>query len=442
MAEFIHTEFKSKYSSKGKAKTCELLMLIAEPIQNCSKTNQKDNLLIRPFVDNLFRHPQQDQLFSAAVLDLDDSEDDLTGIKAKLSKCKSEMFIYSTWNHLCPGYKNRWRIIIPFKYPRNWAYTKRVIDFASQKANIKPDATCIHEERGFYAPQVNPNGRYEYGVIHYESGRIDQIQQQYLNPVNKPVLNEETKDETKELKERKKPVKLRSPIPLFVHEEGRGVQVANYQDFQKLWVQRSIQNQLLKFLGVNDMPLKSCSHGALSKTFRSPLFSHDDQNPSWTAIWLQDRQEIVLKCHGSILESRSVWGLIDVYYANITQDTVTVLSGPERVVWQTRMMIDAGVIRDADIRMRDLPEDTTAYIKRVYDGFRSLLRVKWAITEFNQRSTCFSRKFAARWSGVSVASASRAIKWLHDNNYLQEDGVFASVKGMVMSMYRPASVLA
>lgn len=435
MADFLYTEFNNKFVSSGKRKQCDLLVLIAEPIENKKGLN-KENKLLRPFVDNESRHPQQDQLYSAAVIDIDDTDDNLSVLKSKLSRLKSEMYIYSTWNHLRPGCKNRWRVVIPFKYPRPWSFTKRSIELVCHKAQITPDKTCISEARGFYAPQINPMGKYEHSVVHYGDGYIDQINKAELNPVSKSSSKEIEQRGQEEKKERKKPVKLISTEPAFVKESSSFV-VDTYVSFQKLWASQTTQYRLLSYLGVRDYPERESSKGFVSKSFISPLSLYPEEHPSWTALWLDERQEVVLKCHSSVLEHRSVWGVLDIYYANMTNDTSTVLTGPERAVWQMRMMVDAGVIKAAEVPFSSLPDNVSNYVKNIYQGFQRLLEIKWAIKEFSHMATCFSRKFAAKWCGVSVASASRAIRWLQENSFIRDEGVFSTARGLAMTMYLP-----
>jgi len=94
---------------------------------------------------------------------------------------------------------------------------------------------------------------------------------------------------------------------------------------------------------------------------------------------------------------------------------------PEHATWSLRVIVEAGLVRPADVPHRPLPAvlpDTAPYgVRKVYDGFLLLLGCKWLHTK--GAPSLFSHSFTKRWCGIGERQAAEAKKWLLSKGYLQ-----------------------
>jgi len=93
---------------------------------------------------------------------------------------------------------------------------------------------------------------------------------------------------------------------------------------------------------------------------------------------------------------------------------------PEHATWSLRLIVEAGLVRPADVPHRPLPRvlpDTAPFgVRKVYDGFLLLLGCKWLHTK--AAPSLFSHSFAGRWCGLGENQAAEAKKWLLSKGYL------------------------
>lgn len=94
---------------------------------------------------------------------------------------------------------------------------------------------------------------------------------------------------------------------------------------------------------------------------------------------------------------------------------------PEHAAWSLLVIVEAGLVRPADVPHRPLPKvlpDTAPYgVRLVYDGFLLLLACKWLHTK--GAPSLFTHSFAGRWCGLGENQATAAKKWLLKKGYLQ-----------------------
>jgi len=97
---------------------------------------------------------------------------------------------------------------------------------------------------------------------------------------------------------------------------------------------------------------------------------------------------------------------------------------PEGVVWSTRLLVDAGVIKPAKVPHKPVPrkppKDAPPYVKQIHEGLLHLFGCRWRHTYGNPAT--YTWDFAAAWCGVPFKAAGAAIQWLCNNGYVEFKG--------------------
>ena len=110
---------------------------------------------------------------------------------------------------------------------------------------------------------------------------------------------------------------------------------------------------------------------------------------------------------------------------------------PEHAVWALRLLVEAGLVKGADVPHRKLPDDASPTVRRVYEGFVLLLRCKHLHTP--GAATPFTWSFAACWCGVDSRTARDAMRYLLQEGFVQEAGAW-QCRGREMKLFLPCEV--
>jgi hypothetical protein len=151
--------------------------------------------------------------------------------------------------------------------------------------------------------------------------------------------------------------------------------------------------------------------------FLCVLPGHEEDEPS-ASLWRDDSGAVVYHdWHGD--PDDQFWLLAEVYEACQTGEC-RIRNTPEISRWKLRLLVETGFLEPADVPAARLPDRVSAVIRRVYDGFVYLLRCRW-VNEPGE-PTPYTWRFAARWCGVTIGQAGRAIGQLVDARYMLEAG--------------------
>ncbi len=97
-------------------------------------------------------------------------------------------------------------------------------------------------------------------------------------------------------------------------------------------------------------------------------------------------------------------------------EPIKALPKPTFLVWALRLLRDAGVIEGVRVAAPRLPDSAKAVVRRVYDGFRELLSLKYLI---EKEASPYTWRFVESWVGVSKQAAGRAMRWLLGSGYIR-----------------------
>jgi hypothetical protein len=156
----------------------------------------------------------------------------------------------------------------------------------------------------------------------------------------------------------------------------------------------------------------------------------DDKRPSATIVQGEDSQ-IMIRDYHSIGCKRSQahgknqdceWLSIPDVFAKHLTGKKKILNHGEYCVWGLRLLGVLGEIALPTIDAPDLPNDAPPSAKKVWDGFRHLLRVRQFYLP-DQKETPFSSRFAMRWCNIgSLPTVTAALAWLRENSWLTISG--------------------
>ena len=96
------------------------------------------------------------------------------------------------------------------------------------------------------------------------------------------------------------------------------------------------------------------------------------------------------------------------------------LRGPEFAVWALRLLVEAGLVPAATVRLPELHGPQSASVSKVYAGFRLLLGCKWLHSA--GEPTPYSWRFASAWCGVGERQAGLAMQVLMREGILRPAG--------------------
>ncbi len=168
----------------------------------------------------------------------------------------------------------------------------------------------------------------------------------------------------------------------------------------------------------------------IGESFHCVLPGHKDNRPS-ASLFRLSRGEIAYRDWHKLWPDE--WLPLAAVRAAFANGEVRRLSEGEFAVWQTRLLIEAGLIAPALVTLAPLPGGESQTVKKVYEGFRFLLGCKW-LRDPNS-PTAFAYRFAAAWCGVGINQAGAAIKRLLDLQIIRK--MKASPKDGVNVLYAP-----
>lgn len=170
----------------------------------------------------------------------------------------------------------------------------------------------------------------------------------------------------------------------------------------------------LQAAGILGIPAECATEKGMGGTFRCVLPGHSETTPS--ASLCRGNNGVVMYRDWHQRDGREWYFLAEVR-ASRAYGRVVTLSDPGRgrysselAVWTQRLLVETGLLRPADVPMRELPKGVTPCVRKVYEGFRLLLGCKWLYRP--GEPTTFAWRFASAWCGVSERHAGDAIQEL------------------------------
>jgi len=148
----------------------------------------------------------------------------------------------------------------------------------------------------------------------------------------------------------------------------------------------------------------------IGSSFKCPL--HEDKKPS-ASLHHTDDGTIGMK---DFHRSGQFYTLPELYFEYKTGEFKKLKSGTS-IIWWCRLLKDSGIIKVPKILPPKSLADLSKNQRIIYQSFIELLEVQQAYNT-KQRPAPFSYRFAADWSGFSLASAQSAIKGLVKKGYL------------------------
>lgn len=414
--------FENHFSETGQHQYKSLSNLIKAPI----KVVGEDLIpIVRFQFGNPNRTPLEGQLYTAIVLDIDECDLSPKFINQSLELIGLESYIHTTRSH--NKEKACFRVILPLRYPRSYQEVRDLRALICEELAIKSDPRCEEPTRGYYAPMKTHN----YECFENQGLYVDECYAEDINNIRTQLLKERMKQVKLSSTEKASSVATERPL-VSLGLEGSVAQehaIDGYEGMIDLWSQKSVQLLVSQALGY--IPSTIRWNDDKSSSFRSPLYSHEDLNPSWNARWDSEQNKIQFYSHAS----GRVYDLIDLYFANHTKSD-GVLSGPSRAVWLARLLADTGLMKPVDIAFAKINDDAPASAKSVWDSVKRLFTVKWSVN-YGLSSAC-SCRFLASWSGLSISTISRGLSWLKKEGLILRDEVFQTKHGRGLQTVIPA----
>jgi hypothetical protein len=182
-------------------------------------------------------------------------------------------------------------------------------------------------------------------------------------------------------------------------------------DPRRLFQTKSIQRQILTFLGFTDFD-------ALFKTGRATVRSvvpPYDHNKSGGLI-LASSGEILFQDFSGACGDKHI--PLQVLYARLIAGHFVRLTPTEKesrkygavtfAVWGVRLLVDAGIVKPAAVDLPPCP-NLRKSVKQYYAGMKRLFEVRWAFTEHSGNPIAMGRDFMANWCGLTKQQARDAI---------------------------------
>jgi len=196
----------------------------------------------------------------------------------------------------------------------------------------------------------------------------------------------------------------------------------NSEMITKLFYNQEIQKKLLKLCGLTAPAVgrRNLQHSVLP--------GHRDVNKSMGCRWSHDGSHIIVRDFTNFFSSKYQqcdYNVVRLYAAKKYNANVQRLNPPEFVIWFTRMLVEAGIIK-IDGLIQPLAQEGVKLgraeqqvlqsfleldaMKRLYDGYDG--------------TTTFADKFSAAWTGVSTSSVGRVKHKLVEKGLLEYAGVY------------------
>ena len=166
------------------------------------------------------------------------------------------------------------------------------------------------------------------------------------------------------------------------------------------------------------LPLLGLGHVKIGEKFRCVL--HEEEHPSAAVMRPEQPGDPYMYVDFHERENRRGFALPLVYYRLKTGkegEAVEWLPAPSFLVWSLRLLRDAGVIEPVKLEAARLPDDASEAVRRVYEGFRNLLSLKFLV-DANDPSP-YTWRFAQEWVGLSRRGVEKAMGWLLSHGYIR-----------------------
>jgi bifunctional DNA primase/polymerase-like protein len=166
------------------------------------------------------------------------------------------------------------------------------------------------------------------------------------------------------------------------------------------------------------LPLLGLGHVKIGEKFRCVL--HQEEHPSAAIMRPEQPGDSYTYVDFHEREKRKGFALPLVYYrlkAGKEGEDVERLPAPSFLVWSLRLLRDAGVIEAVKLEAARLPENASEAVRRVYEGFRDLLSLKFLVDANNPSP--YTWRFAQAWVGLSRRAVEKAMGWLLSRGYIR-----------------------
>jgi hypothetical protein len=201
----------------------------------------------------------------------------------------------------------------------------------------------------------------------------------------------------------------------------------NKGDIEKLFSDPEIVHAVSSVLGIPDVEI--------GRPFCCVIPGHQENRPS--ASLGRNSKDRIVYYDWHERDGLKVYTLPEVYFARTTGQ-VRKLRGPEFAVWALRLLADARVLEPVHFDLCTLPESVGPSVRKLYEGFRLLLSLKWTYDLL--APTTFSWRFAAAWCGVSETEAGDGMRELLDLGVVRIVDRHRGRFGKMMAVFAPALV--
>jgi len=124
-------------------------------------------------------------------------------------------------------------------------------------------------------------------------------------------------------------------------------------------------------------------------------------------------------------------------YASRPCGRVRDIAGPTLATGKIAMRAAMGLVDPVEVPMRTLPDGAGENLRRVYEGVRRLLSVKW-LYDYGAATPC-AWSFMADWTGLDERDVGTAMKELLRLKIIRHVDTHTTARGVEMALFLPVS---
>lgn len=359
--------------------------------------------------------------------------------------------IYSTYS---ATYEHpRWRVILIPDSNIEPSHFKSVYLGLADKFDLEIDQACTNINRLFYLPSHSKFNDFVFSWSSFGDLVNTQPFIKNLKTLNRGYVSLSS---VKEIKPKSKASVVRSTPSKFNCLENtpkkiNGLSVPkplkapfSQEQFDELLASPATWLVAAQYMGLSTEGI--CSDKIYSKNFSSVIPGVNDDKPSCSLALFSGRTRLVYCAFNEAHETPMGSGPVKFDLAHI----FAMMSCGRRIdksefsravhkVWLTRLLSECGMIQLQPVD--DLPElsDEIKSTKRLYDGFKELLRCKRAFVNQIADATSFSLTFACYWCKIGNRNtAKKYTKILLENNILRFVDNISLARGGSIPLLVPA----
>lgn len=304
----------------------------------------------------------------------------------------------------------RWRVFIPTDRPIPPDRLSQVLE-GMTLLGLKTDAATTHPNAIHYLPSCPPgeNRRVIIGkgklldptkVLKAKTNQLFAKPESKVSSPKSAATRENSRDHSFGM------LKLSTPSDLKIKNEvSSNVLKSSFHDVDMCVLMASAMG----------LPTTGLKETGRKGQIRSILPGHYDEHPS-TGLLVSHSGSVLFKDFSGHFSQKTY--TLPQLRATVAYKKLYIPSGPELAVWELLLLYEADLLDLTPVDIPPLPTSHSKSVRKIYDGFKLLLGLKWRYKGGHGKPTAFSKRFASAWCGVTESSAHRSKLRLMDSGII------------------------